>query len=303
MKNNRDLIYSFIVVSALFSAPLMAADTNNATKPTPRFSAGPMLWYAWWSPQKYFLTNSDTARVTAGKSFSMRNSSIIYGPALSYRISDRWSMTAVFMFCIHGQYSAGGSSLTLGQQLTPTITRTTITRMNRYDADLTFGYSLNRYFRLFIGTKGQAFTHEGNYRVILLFPAYSFSLPLFGFVRARSVSVGAGSGVGVTVPLGAGFFFQSAVSVIAMPGEFMKVKGHLLRDRAVLLSYGGNATVSFAYVIDRANITISLGGRYQILSYALLKDDYSILGGMYASALKGDSDQFYGLLLSVLFSF
>lgn len=302
MKNYRGLIFSLVIAVVLSGMPAAAADTDTGGKPTPRFSAGPMLWYAWWSPVlKYFLTNTDTSRATVSKRFSMRDSSIIYGPAFSYRISDRWSMTAVFMFCAHGQYSAVGSAITLDSMFTPTATRVTANRIHRYDADLTFGYALNRYVRLFIGAKGQAFTFEGNYRAMLRIAA--LYLPLLGSMSARSVSAGIGCGVGVTVPLGAGFYFMATASGIAMPDEFVKIRGHLYRDRAIALAFGANATASFAYLIEKANVTVSLGGRYQLLAYALLKDDYSILGTMNTKGLNRELDQFYGLLLSVLFSF
>jgi hypothetical protein len=62
-------------------------------------------------------------------------------------------------------------------------------------------------------------------------------------------------------------------------------------------AYAGNGTLSLAYYIAPANITLSLGGRYQIIYYEHSRG----LRGFLHYDMK--FDHFYGASLSVIYAF
>jgi hypothetical protein len=111
-------------------------------------------------------------------------------------------------------------------------------------------------------------------------------------------NIGAGAGFSFTVPIVDNLFFIASLSALAMSGEGIyknKNTFSTVAKRGGFYNVGGNGNLSLAYYFTKARMTVSLGGRYQVLRFGSLSNNSKMFDGTY--------DHFYGAMLSMLFTF
>lgn len=143
--------------------------------------------------------------------------------------------------------------------------------LTRYDSDLTLNYRINNYFKIFAGGKliGFAWDPEGTHQAL-----------------------GSGAGISSIFPLGYDFFLLGYASGMYLWGE----EEDPSRDyKTKTNEYGFNASMSVAYYIPVASITISLGGRYQQIN---IKYD-----GNNDEITPDSESRFYGVTLTAVYTF
>jgi len=180
----------------------------------------------------------------------------LYGPVLSLSISPDLNLSFVFLYGSFTQNIEGSSHKT---------------DLNRYDSDLTLNYRINSYFKIFGGVKYVAFTWSES---------------------GKHQAIGPGAGISSVYPLGGNFYLLGNLSGMYLRGSEKGGTGSA-EDKAN--EYGFNTSLSLAWYIPSAAVTVSLGGRYQ-----LIKIDYiDVNGDMPADSIS----RFYGATLSAVYSF
>ena len=66
---------------------------------------------------------------------------------------------------------------------------------------------------------------------------------------------------------------------------------------------GINTNLSFAYYITKANLTISLGFRYQLLYYFVDEKTDPLIIRKFTNIINNEADHFYGILITAIYSF
>ncbi|HOP63511.1 MAG TPA: hypothetical protein PK358_10135 [Spirochaetota bacterium] len=196
------LILSFSII-ALNPSRLNAAD----------LSAGATSWYTAWDYEDDASNDIEYS------------STFLYGPALSLSMTDRFSLSFVFLY--------GEFDMDTGEE-TESI--------KRYDSDLTFNYRISNYFKLFLGCKYAGFTWDPD---------------------GKHQAIGPGTGISAVFPVGWDFFILGYISGIYLWGN-EEGNNETEYDESAR-EYGVNTSLSLAYYISGASTTISLGGRYQQL--------------------------------------
>lgn len=238
------------------------------------------------------------------------------GPSLSVSFAERWSLSSVFLAGKYLAESTGPAAAGITEKLYAYMPPPGDTVMffksryhrniTRYDSDTTIGCSIHRYVKFFIGFKYQGYTYAESMEYFTTQPGYYNALGM-----ARFHSYGGGTGFGFSIPLHRVLFLQVNLSGLAMYGTaayqysrqysvgsnmYLALFTQFTRDR--YWSAGGNATLTLAYQIEAANLTLAIGGRYQALYYFWQKNnpqgfiDYD-----------GSFDHFYGGMFSIIYSF
>ena len=190
-------------------------------------SAGVSTWYTYW-------------KFTDNENMDMKPN-FMYGPALSLRLTDNWSIAGVFLY---GKFNNEGSD-------NPDY-------LSRYDLDISLNYNFNRYFKIFGGGKILAFTWKED-----------------GTTR-KHWSAGPGLGIGTTLPITSNIFFLFNVSGTYTKGNHEN--GNKPDDK--LTETGINTTAAFAYYIASATTSINLGFRYQYIYMNYATEDSNSDEGM-----------------------
>ncbi len=242
-------IFFYIVTVALLSISVPSQAME--------MSVGANVWYAKWD------MNDGGTEVDPG---------LLYGPALSIKLSDSFGFNTVFLM---GDFEAGSESY------------------RRYDSDTSGSYKLNDYFKIFAGLKYMA------YRINMEFSdEFPYTDPITGVTSydeySSEVSIdvdsfGPAAGISVVFPLGNSFFVIGNISGMYLWTTFKEdVEGgnsSTLKEK----TYGANATGAIAYYIAPASVTVSLSGRYQYINY-------------YEDQMDSQHD-IYGVTASVIYSF
>lgn len=310
MKKNITAIVLIIVISLIFmTGSVHALD----------LSAGGAVWYAWWSPA---WTESEEEEMPE---FEV-DPGILYGPVLSLKFAENWSLSTIFMI---GKYEAN-SEMPLDPE-TPEMGNFTFDRdITKYDLDTTVNYSITRVLKVFAGIKYQGYNYKDEIHLVMDMSGMPFSpggvmdIELDG--ESDYKSYGPGIGLGITYPVIPSLYLLANVSVLYLKGDAdatqevpnfetfdpmtsivdieeqtTKVKGSL---------YGFNGSISLAYYIAEASTTIALGFRYQYLKYKIDSEETSLTyepsEDMEQEAMfdfDGKKDVFYGVTLSAVYSF
>lgn len=201
----KKLFFSLFIAALLLTVavPSFAVD----------ISAGATTWYSWWDFDKED-SGSDTDI----------DPTLLYGPALSAKLTDRYNLTFVFLY---GNFDMEEEMDTVE-----------ITRM---DSDLALNYRLNSYIKLFAGAKYMAYTQKNGF---------------------SHLSAGPGAGISAVIPLGGDLYLLGNASGLYLWGE--EDSGDDFNDPdSKYNEFGINSSLSIAYYIVPASTTISIGGRYQ----------------------------------------
>jgi len=160
----------------------------------------------------------------------------MYGPVLSLRLSDQWSLSGVFLYGKFKNTDDGDRGFDT---------------CNRYDSDISLNYNLNRYLKIFAGGKFLGFSWEDSH------------------TNGFHWSAGPGLGLGATLPVTSNMFLLANVSGIYARGKDTADN----RDTINVTEKGLNSNISFAYYITSASTSINLGFRHQYLRSDYDTDD------------------------------
>ena len=191
-------------------------------------SVGANTWYTYWNMDS---PESQNPKFKPGW---------LYGPLLSLRFLDDWSVSSVFLY---GKFSA--------EQYLKEITR--------YDSDTSLNYAINRYFKIFAGYKYMGFKWENE-------DMYTPS----GTHRAQ----GPGAGVALTFPIKDTLFFLFNVSGLYLMGKEKSStsSGTVSSD---LTETGFNSTASLAYYFKDIATSLMLGFRTQYVKIDYKEKKYT----------------------------
>ncbi len=216
-------------------------------------SIGANTWYSWWD----FDTDTDDE--------SMKfKPALLYGPVLSIRFLDDWSVSSVFLY---GSYKPKESS-----QNGPD-------GIDRYDSDTLLNYSIGKYFKVFAGVKFMGFqwdesNGEGTHR-----------------------GIGPGFGIALTAPLTDQLFLLFNVS-----GLYLKTKhrqeysyeGIGGSETYDVNETGANSMISLAYYFPAISTSVTLGFRVQYVKMDIKEE---------GEHMEDANMLFYGATLSAVYSF
>jgi hypothetical protein len=185
-------------------------------------TVGATTWYAQWD----FKT--DGASANGSEYVEKDKPAFLYGPVLSAKITDDFSLTFVYLYGKLDMLFAG----------------TTKVKYKRKDGDLALNYRLNDYFKLFAGIKYMGFD--------VPIAGSSDSVEHYGY--------GPGFGVSFTFPL-----LDSLFAIVNISGLYLLVNEKCSFYSEKFNEYGVNSSLSIAYYVAPASMVISLGGRYQYI--------------------------------------
>lgn len=301
----------FFSLCGLFMVPAVA---EAAT-----VSFGATTWYSWWTPPfKKLVTGSDSIAHCGGR-FEMKDSTFLYGPSLSVKFDDRWSLGGLFLFCAHkGGFSSESSYLFirndvtstlltlyyngLGAQFVPLVAgygKIGQNKINRYDLDLTVAYSFNNTIKIFGGFKYQGFAYNAVFTGIgglisRISPLMLGLLPRYT-IKTDWNSFGGGLGPSVNARLVENLFFVFSASGFLMGVQYRSVISNNRTTELVFITFGVNANASLAYYAERARLTLSLGYRFQYGKFA---------SSSFATSDRFDNlNMFHGPTFSLIYTF
>jgi hypothetical protein len=218
---------------------------------------GASTWYTEWD-----------FKVDKGNKPDKINPALMYGPVLSVKFSQRWSLSSLFLY---GKFKAEDDSI-------GTLEKFDFKRM---DSDTLLNYSINAYLKIFAGYKFVSYKWEPQQ------------------MSGKHTSMGGGGGIGLILPLSGNFYLLGNASGIYAKGthEEKLTTMNLSRKRDVT-SPGYNLNASLAYYMAPASVTLSLGYRYQYFKTKFGRN--SIPQWEAADEYKS---KFYGVTFQAVYSF
>ncbi|MCU0847790.1 MAG: hypothetical protein MUD12_07865 [Spirochaetes bacterium] len=293
------------VLSAIFFASLPQIHVQAAD-----LSLGAVSWYAWWVTPFNKEIKGGAQNASKGIDVNMNNSNVLYGPVMSIKFNDMWNVSALFVFSPHGGYGARSDFLAanvndfsefdvylnskFGTSYMPVLVeavRVNVHYIKRYDLDLTADCWLNKSFKIFFGFKYQGYKMLGDMAVVFLNPQ-----PIPGLSKtmySKYHLFGGGLGIGTTIHLVDSLFLVGNLSGFLLEGLTFFKHESFREQRNGTSTYGTNGNLSFAYYIEDARTTLSLGYRAQVNWYG--KPDLS-----HDSVT--NTGLFHGLMLSVIYT-
>jgi hypothetical protein len=227
----------------------------------------------------------------------MKDNSALYGPVLSYRATDSWKLTFKLLMAVHNQFAAASNSMTLGMDGLH-IARTSVSHIDRYDADLRAYYTLNKYADLFVGANLDASKFFGGYNVLIatmILPP----LPLKGSIRSFQYDCGPGFGFTIGFEMAKNLRLDFKLSLFVTGGTLVRNIQHEKRKENIHLGFKTVDEIVLSYRIEQAGITLSAGGRYQAMTFALLSASPREYFHNYTTLF----DQLGGVTASVAYAF
>jgi hypothetical protein len=214
-------------------------------------SAGVSTWYCWWET------------VNSQNNMNLKPT-LVYGPVLSMRFDESWSLAGVFLY---GKFASKDKNSQNGGPPDG---------ISRFDSDLSLNYNINRYFKMFGGSKFMGFFWDENGN------------------NGNHWSVGPGLGLGSTLPLTSSLYLLFNVSGTYSWGKHDDSGGGSNGKRTIkIVERGFNTNLSFAYYFASASTSVNLGCRYQYLFIDYPSD----------SSNKDEGHYFLGPTFSVVYSF
>lgn len=293
------------IIALMMAMPAAAAPVS--------VSIGHSVWCSWWEPAwkdgKNFLPPASPG-LAAANPVSLPNQinefrlkpALMHGPLISISFLDKWSVSTLFMY---GKFRAISS----GPRPQSLFGKSRFKKeIDRYDSDSTINYSFNKIVKVFVGFKYQS------YRYLEKVAYWSISeLAVFrGQGTSRFESLGPGAGLGLTIPLPRNFFILGSLAASYFWGSAAYRYDDLYYYRISSGSYNpalfqyqkeyftsivGNGSLSLAYYLAPASLTLGLGGRYQVMWHM---HEHKKRGFLYYN---GRYDHFWGITISVVYSF
>ena len=259
------------------------------------FGAGITAYYAWWNPA--WRDSFDDFKVSP---------SLMTGPALTLQAENGLSFSGLLLtdkftgtgFKSEQRESGTGPS---GSYIVKTESEYT-----RFDIDLTMGYQLTDWLKLFCGFKYFESNDEGgrNYE-------FSYGGSVYkGSSKQGNDMDGMGGGIGLSISRGlaGNLYLILQASALCMKGTAQiigyiytgksmdKMGGFEMTERKEnYMIYGGNASATLSYHITSISTSVFLGGRYQYLDWRYDSpgdDPYNM-----------KSDIYYGITAGAIYNF
>jgi hypothetical protein len=289
--------YALLVV--LVSASVVAGAGTAAR--AGEFSIGGIVMYGWWSPFAANYLRQLDRKMPIKTTFSMKDNSALYGPVLSYQAAESWKLTFTLLMALHGQFSAASNNMTFDMNGGTHIARTTASHIDRYDADLRAYHTLNKYADIFIGANLDATKFFGGYNVDVIVPIFlpPPGLPLKGSLRSFQYDCGPGFGAKIGFDLAKNLRLDFKLSLYVTGGTLIRNIQYEKRKENIHLGFKTIEEVVLSYRIESAGILLSLGGRYQAMTFALLTSSMREYFNNYTTLF----DQIGGVTASVAFAF
>ncbi|MBN2401198.1 MAG: hypothetical protein JXN64_02250 [Spirochaetes bacterium] len=184
-------------------------------------SAGVLTWFCWWETVK--AENDMDLQPT-----------LLYGPVLSARLNESWSLAGVFLY---GKFPSEDNKGEGGPD-----------GISRFDSDISLNYNINRYLKLFGGGKLMGFSWDEEDD------------------EGVHWSAGPGAGIGSTFPLTDSLYLLLNISGTYSWGKH-DISGEESDGKTTINinERGFNTNLSVAYYFASANTSVNLGFRYQYL--------------------------------------
>lgn len=315
MKPNRHVI-AFLIILVLFFPVLAAASAS--------ISLGGTAWYVWWNPawadnkwRGLYIWGSEAGYWAEDSHDFEPSSNAMAGPMLSIGFLDRWTISTVTVL---GKMDFYSQNFALGidyiNEAAGLANKGYSRHVLKWDSDTTVGCAVHKYIKLYAGFKAQGYRYREiiHYYDLTAFP----SVFIDHSEGTDSVECyGPGLGIGATVPL-----VENLYMLVNLSGVFLwcteklnpsmndtwglDASGYVFTrfflPPGKFISYGGTASLSLAYTIDRINTTLALGGRYQLLfnrqrTGNLWSNDITM------NIIDRQYDHFYGVTLSAIYTF
>ena len=250
---------------------------------------GPYVWYAWWQPSFLStLTYRNERMIRTTRVGADIPPAIMIGPAFSLKINETISWSTIF---IAGNYNMNAFGFAYSGSLW--VYKSAV-KIQRYDVDTVLNFTITDYMKFYFGIKYQHFDYIQDILIT------TFRLQL-NDIEYNSVS--GAFGISLNWHLGNSFFLIFNLS--AMYQHLFIDQTGFDRQWAITIptsdstsfhGFGGNSTISIAYVIQPISTIVNIGIRYQYLYFLGFGDSEF-------PNLDKESDHFYGLVFSVLYTF
>ncbi len=322
---------------ALICTVLFCMNVLNAS--AAGMKIGATAWYSWWDSnyvEDHFSGRSDPMTIKSNYSI---NPAPLYGPALSFDFNSTWSINAIFIYGSHFRPEGRFYNISDTSPSIPLKMNSSSARVEKYDLDTTLSWAVHNYCKLFLGMKYQGYGIDVSGYAIA--PG-SVTRNLGG--EQVSSSFGPGLGIGVTIPVVDNLYILGSFSGVYLRSRWALRSSSLGYGDFILGAYGDpytinylrtkvnaafnagglNSSLSLAYVFQKASLTLSLGGRYQLLKFSLdglgsqvfnvtnpanqnAALSYGIIYALIYQAqvrktLDSTLDHFYGLTFSAIYS-
>ena len=220
--------------------------------------AGATTWYAQGEPIYYNKSKNDIVYYPF-----QSNSAFLCGPAISVKFNEDFNLTFLYLY---GKFNYNGKVYFDG---TAAAELEINFKSKRNDADLALNYTLNSYFKVFIGVKYLSFDMQQ-----IIFQSSDAVADKYSYRnQGEHKGIGPGLGIGAVFPIIDNLFLLSNLSGFHLLGTSEKIQFvGISPDGMSLISYefkssfkeyGFNANLSLAYYIVSASTAINLGGRLQ----------------------------------------
>lgn len=237
---------------------------------------------------------------------------VLYGPSLSFKFTERIGISSVFLY---GQFKAvsTGPFPSIWGLIAYSRYYKSITK---FDSDTSLGFEVTRNLKLIAGFKYQGYDYVETHRYLNVSynPGGGGGGMYAPRAKDRMRSLGPAVGIGLNVHLVENLYLQCNFTASLLFGSEVyrfKHNYYYLTSQTNPFQYnryfaslfrtvGGNGTVALAYLVDRANITLSLGFRYQALYYLYDPGKTKKYYELFRSG--GSFDHFYGALAAVTYS-
>lgn len=262
-------------------------------------SVGAIAMYGWWNPFAKNYFKQQDRKMPIRSTFSMKDSSALYGPVLTWQATESWKLSFTLLMALHNQFSLSSDNLTLG--LTGLhLARTTASRVEKYDADLRAYKKMNKYVDIFIAANVDVNKFFGGYNAIISFvPVLPIEVPMKGSLRSFQYDCGPGFGFNLGFELAKNLTLDLKLSLYVMAGTLQRNVQFEARKTNVHLGFKSIEEVVLSYLIEPANIILSVGGRYQLMTFALITQDPREYFGNYTALF----DQLGGVTVSAAYLF
>lgn len=277
---------SFLILSALmiFSASILPLHSLAAD-----VSIGAAVWCAWWEPD--WMNDPGRPVLKEFKGYPTAAG----GPLVSVKIDETWSIDAAYLY---GKFEKERKSIyfpiNVPLIMIPLLISISQDRwVERHEADFLITCSVHQHVNIFIGCKYSGYGIDEKLKIA------------FYNQQSKNDNNYAGPMLGAKFrfPIISTLTLNPTITWVMQFGKWKPNTGLLYEiynsisgiSRATVMYYGPDITLSLAYLIRRANITLALGGRFQ---YVIVKDIGS--GGFPGD---GGSEIFGGINLMATYSF
>lgn len=269
-----------ILASSLFTAGAQAAD----------WGVGLITYYAWWQPS--FMSGYDDLEMTPA---------FLYGPAATVSFLERWSLS---LSCVQNFGLSPEVSFTsnftgsLGPGRVESAGEYTIVQL-----DAAIGFTLNDFATLFAGYKVFTGTIAIDDSVISSggYTWYNHenkpSMEFFSHCAAIGGILRYSLFEGGSISLNLSLLYVYSTLKLSVVSEVSTALTQIHYDspggseKVNASGLGGNAVLAFTYFIEPLSTAVSLGGRFQYVTYYNNSD------------VAMDDEMVYGIMLTAMFLF